>query len=145
MPLAVLSRSLLEVSYDSLHSSSVQADILQAVIGQGILAIKSLPPSFTEAQSILAEALPLCSGGREDVMGDGTIRTTLAQVSADESPAFLRNRACPVSTVQARRDVHTTLDHVGQRVAGAMDRVGTAKEALTQWTTLGSPYRASSW
>ncbi|KAF4723004.1 hypothetical protein FOZ63_012861, partial [Perkinsus olseni] len=43
--------------------------------------------------------------------------------SENASATFLRKHGCPMATVEARRDVRSTLNRIGRSVAGILDEV----------------------
>ncbi|KAF4690267.1 hypothetical protein FOZ60_000424 [Perkinsus olseni] len=135
--LAVGSQAVVEISYEVLQTAPTAAAVLQAATGQGIFMIDSLPSSFNEAYTVLSESLPHCHGGREEVLPDGTIRTTLAQRSENASATFLHKHGCPMATVEARRDVRSTLNRIGRSLAGILDEVGRGLvvEARRDWAS----------
>ncbi|KAF4756686.1 hypothetical protein FOZ63_018341 [Perkinsus olseni] len=54
---------------------------------------------------------------------DAVLQAATGQGSENASAAFLHKYGCPMATVEARRDVRSTLDRIGRSVAGILDEV----------------------
>ncbi|KAF4665721.1 hypothetical protein FOL47_004461 [Perkinsus chesapeaki] len=109
-----------EVIYGEMDAND---NIKEALTNDGMFMITSLPPSFSYAHSVLSELLPACPGGRNEVLFDGTTRTTFAQKAIETSPVFLAKSGCPSAVAEAARVVRETLDGVGQDVSRVLDGV----------------------